>query len=82
MGSLYYNPGKVDVEEAERSILAAGGDKTVQQKDGYEHITVYSRSEKRHLSYDKYPDGHIENVHTDKHIDGHNRGFITYGGSQ
>ena len=27
--SLYYNPGKIDVEEAERGILATGGDKTV-----------------------------------------------------
>lgn len=24
--SLYYNPGKIDVEEAERGILATGGD--------------------------------------------------------
>ena len=66
--SLYYNPGKVDVEEAEQSILAVGG----------EHIVVYSRIENRHLSYDKYPDGHIENVHTDKD----NHGYITYGGSK
>lgn len=76
--SLYYNPGRVDVEEAERGILAAGGDKTVQQKAGYEHIVVYSRSENRHLSYDKYPDGHIEHVHTDKD----NHGYTTYGGYQ
>lgn len=82
MGSLYYNPGIVDVEAAERSIIAAGGGKTVQQKDGYEHIVVYSRREKRHLSYDKYPDGHIENVHTDKDLHGYNQGYITYGGSQ
>ena len=75
--SLYYNPGKIDVEEAERGILATGGDKTVQQKDGYVHIVVYSRSENRHLSYDAYPDGHIENVHTDRA----NRGYTTYGGS-
>ncbi len=74
---LYFNPGRVDVEEAERGILAAGGDKTIQQKDGYEHIVVYSRTENRHLSYDKYPDGHIENVHTDKD----NRGYTTYGGA-
>ena len=76
--SLYYNAGKVDVEEAERGILAAGGGKTIQQKAGYEHIVVYSRTEKRHLSYDKYPDGHIENVHTDR--DKH--GYTTYGGAQ
>lgn len=78
MGSLYYNPGIVDVEEAERSILAAGGGKTVQHKDGYDHIVVYSRSENRHLSYDKYPDGHIERVHTDKG----NSGYTTYGGAK
>lgn len=75
---LYYNPGKVNVEEVERSILSAGGGKTVQQKDGYEHIVVYSRTENRHLSYDKYPDGHIEKVHTD--MDNH--GYTTYGGAQ
>jgi hypothetical protein len=76
--SLYYNPGKVDVKEAERAILAAGGGRNIQQKNGYEHIVLYSRSENRHLSYDKYPDGHIENVHTDKGPGG----YITYGGAQ
>ncbi len=74
----YYNPGRVDVEEAERSILAAGGNKIVKQKDGYEHIVIYSRSENRHLSYDKYPDGHIEKVHTDRD----NHGYTTYKGAQ
>ena len=68
----------LDLKETERSILAAGGGKTVHQKNGYVHIVVYSRSYSgdRHMSYDLYPDGHVENVHTDK--DG--IGYITYGG--
>ena len=78
MSSLYYSPGKVVVEEAERSILAAGGGKKVEQKDGYEHIVVYATSGGRHLSYDKYPDGHIEKVHTDMY----GSGYTTYGGAK
>ncbi len=78
MGSTYFNPGKVDVKEAERGILAAGGGKTVQHKDGYDHVVIYSTSENRHLSYDEYPDGHVENVHTDKD----NHGYTTYGGGR
>lgn len=78
MGSKYYNSGKVDVEMAERSILAAGGGKTVQHKNGYDHIIIYSRTENRHLSYNLFPDGHIEEVHTD--LD--NRGYTTYGGAR
>ena len=76
--SLYYNPGKVDVEEAERSILAAGGGKKIIPKSGYDHIVLYSRAENRHLSYNLFPDGHIEDVHTDKGPGA----FYTYGGAQ
>lgn len=64
--SLYYNPGKVDVERAAASIIAAGGTKTSHQKDGYVHYTVYVNNEghDRHLSWDEYPDGTIKNVHS------------------
>lgn len=78
MGSQYYNPGRVNIEEAERGILNAGGGKKVEHKNGYDHVVVYSTSSARHLSYDLYPDGHIENVHTDDH----GRGYTTYGGAQ
>ena len=74
--SRYYNPGKVNLEEAERGIMAAGGGKTVDHKDGYDHVVVYSRTANRHLSYNLYPDGHVEEVHTDWD----NHGYTTYGG--
>ena len=70
-----FNAGKVNIEAAERSIVENGGGKTVQQKDGYEHHVAYSRDENRHLSYDKYPDGTIKNVHTDKD----NKSYMDYG---
>ena len=75
MSSKYTNPGKVNVEKAVDSIVKSGGGTSSQQKDGYVHHTAYSTTENRHLSYDKYPDGSIKNVHTDKD----NKGYTTYG---
>ena len=64
--SRYYNPGKVDVERAKASIIAAGGSESVQRKDGYTHHSVYLRNpgHDRHLSWDEYDDGSIRNVHS------------------
>lgn len=73
--SKYYNPGKVNLDRAIEGIVNDGGEVTVQDKGSYEHIVAYSRKSNRHLSFDVYPDGHVENVHTDKD----NRGYTTYG---
>lgn len=73
--SKYDNPGKVDVERASESILDNGGGMNSSQKDGYVHNTAYSKDENRHLSWDEYPDGSVDNVHTDK--DGHS--YTQYG---
>lgn len=64
--SRYYNAGKVNVEEAARGIIAAGGRESVQRKDGYTHHTVYlvNKDHDRHLSWDEYDDGSIRNVHS------------------
>lgn len=70
-----YNPGKVNIEAATSSILSNGGG--VHQRsnaDGSTHITVFSRTENRHLSYDKGKDGKVSNVHTDRN----NRGYMDY----
>lgn len=64
--SRYYNPGKVDVERAAASIIAAGGQRTSTRKDGYTHHSVYviNKGHDRHLSWDEYDDGTIRNVHS------------------
>ena len=63
----YSNPGIVDVELATKTIVANGGGvSTRDNKDGSTHYTVYSTDSARHLSYDKYEDGRIENVHSTK----------------
>lgn len=73
----YSNAGYVNVKEVERSILANGGGKSEHTNyDGSTHVTVYSRSENRHLSYDIDSGGNISNVHTDKD----NRGYTDYKG--
>jgi len=74
-----YNAGNINIEAVTRSILAAGGgisEKT--NSDGSTHVSVYSRSENRHLSYDKDKDGTIYNVHTDKD----NRAYMDYKGGR
>lgn len=62
-----YNPGTVNIEAVTNSILANGGGmSTKTNENGITHVSVYSRSENRHISYDKDKDGNISNVHTDK----------------
>ena len=62
----YYNPGRVNVYEMERAIIAAGGGKNESKRGDVTHVTVYARSCDWHLSYDIMPDGSIENVHSTK----------------
>ena len=62
----YYNPGRVNVSEMERAIIAAGGGRSESRQGGVTHVTVYARSRDWHLSYDIMPDGSIENVHSTK----------------
>lgn len=64
--SLYNNPGKLDVEQAARDIVAVGGVRKEEPKSGYKHVVVYVKNagHDRHLSWDEYPDGTIKNVHT------------------
>ncbi|MBQ9313714.1 MAG: hypothetical protein IJ220_01745 [Clostridia bacterium] len=74
--ALYNNPGKVNVQEMERAILAAGGGKHETHSGGVTHVSVYATSRNWHLSYDIQPDGSITNVHSTK--DG--RPTYDYGG--
>lgn len=74
--ALYNNPGKVNVQEMERAILAAGGGKNESRSGGVTHVTVYATSRDWHLSYDIQSDGSITNVHSTK--DG--RPIYDYGG--
>jgi len=61
----YYNAASINIEEATRSILVAGGGISERSNsDGSTHITLYSRTSDRHLSYDLYPDGSVCNVHS------------------
>lgn len=64
--SKHYNPGRVDVNRASESIVDNGGGMSSTQKGDHIHNTAYSRTENRHLSWDEYPDGSVDNVHTDK----------------
>jgi hypothetical protein len=73
--------GNLNIQAATDSILANGGGTSKKENwDGYkyvegtDHITVYSRNENRHLSYNIDKDGNISNVHTDKD----NRAFYNY----
>ena len=75
----WYNPGIVDVKAAERSILANGGGRSERpNRDGTTHVTVYSREENRHFSYDVDSSGRISNFHTDKD----NHAFLDYAGGR
>lgn len=64
--SRYSNPGKVDIERAAADIIASGGSRTSERKNGYTHHTVYlhNKGHDRHLSWDEYDDGTIKNVHS------------------
>ena len=62
----YYNPGRVNVQEMERAIIAAGGGRHETTSGGVTHVTVYATSRDWHLSYDIQRDGSITNVHSTK----------------
>ena len=47
-------------------------------RDGTTHVTVYSREENRHFSYDVDSSGRIANFHTDKD----NHAFLDYAGGR
>ena len=81
----YYNPGNVNIEAVTESILAAGGGiKERENWDGRQyapgitHVSVYSRSENRHLSYNIDEDGYVTEVHTDIN----NHAFYNYGNNR
>ena len=49
-----YNPGTINLDVATKSILSSGGGISEKTKaDGTTHVSVYSTTENRHLSYDK-----------------------------
>lgn len=74
-----YNPGIINIDIATNSILASGGGISEKANaDGTTHITVYSTTENRHLSYDIDKGGNISNVHTDKD----NRAYMDYKGGK
>lgn len=73
--SKFYNPGKVDVEKAAETIVENGGGMSSKQKGDHIHHTAYSKEENRHLSWDEYPNGSVQNVHTDKD----NSSYTQYG---
>ena len=73
--SKHYNPGNVDVERATEAILDSGGGMNSTQRDGYIHNTVYSKNDNRRLSWDEYPDGTVDNVHTSRN----GRSYTEYG---
>lgn len=76
--ATYSNVGYINIAEVERSILAAGGGKSKKSnRDGSTHVSIYCKSRNWHLSYDIYPDGHYENVHTDRN----NSGYMDYKGA-
>lgn len=74
-----YNPGTINIDAATNSILSSGGGISEKTKaGGTTHVSVYSTTENRHLSYDKDKDGNISNVHTDKD----NRAYMDYKGGK
>lgn len=65
--ATYQNPGRINVEEMERAIIAAGGGRSEKSKPGgITHVSVYATSRDWHLSYDIHPDGTITDVHSTK----------------
>ncbi len=75
----HYNPGNVNIENATNSILSNGGGIHEQSRpDGSTHVSVYSTTENRHLSYDKDKDGNISGVHTDRN----GRAYTQYKGGK
>ena len=82
---IRYNPGNINIEAVTESIVAEGGGISEKENwDGYRyaegitHVSVYSRKENRHLSYNIDEDGYVTNVHTDMD----NRALYNYGGGR
>ena len=74
-----YNPGTINIDAATESILSRGGGVSEKNKEnGMTHVSVYSTTENRHLSYDKDEEGNISNIHTDKD----NRAYMDYKGGK
>lgn len=67
MSAKHDNCGNVNIDAVTESIVANGGGVSERTNyDGSTHVTVYSRDDNRHLSYDKDSEGNITNVHTDR----------------
>ena len=61
----YKNQGTVNVDAVTNSILSNGGGiNKGNNEDGSTHISVYSRTENRHISYYKDTDVNISGVHS------------------
>ena len=74
-----YNPGIINIDLVTDTILSNGGGISEKSnEDGSTHVSVYSTTENRHLSYDKDEEGNISNVHTDKD----NRAYMDYKGGK
>ena len=74
-----YNPGTINLDVARKSIWSSGGGISEKTKaDGTMHVSVYSTTENRHLSYDKDKNDNISNVYTDKD----NRAYMDYKGGK
>ena len=76
----YSNSGTVDINRATNSIVANGGGIHEKEPDenGVTHVSVYSTTENRHLSYDRDPDGNYSCVHTDRD----NHSYMDYKGGK
>lgn len=73
------NQGIVDINKATDSIVNNGGGVNSKfNSDGSIHVSVYSKKENRHLSYNEDKDGNITDVHTDKD----NRAHMDYKGGK
>lgn len=74
-----YNPGIINIDAVTNSILSNGGGKSEKSNpDGSTHVSVYSTTENRHLSYDIDDDNNISNAHTDKD----NHAYMDYKGGR
>ena len=76
----YSNSGTVDIDRATNSIITNGGgiNKKEPDENGVTHVSVYSTTENRHLSYDRDSDGNYSGVHTDRD----NRPYMNYKGGK
>ena len=75
----YSNPGTVNIETVTNSILNSGGGIHQEHKEnGKTHVSVYSTTENRHLSYDVDKTGTYSDVHTDKN----NHSYMNYKGGK